>query len=122
MTITYCFASAALTRHIRARIDPSRDQHAGYELRANGTPICPRLGQAVDFRIEGVSSGIISAWIAGCLPFDRLYFYGTEKPIHVSVGPQQTRAIVEMMTRSNGRLVPQRRDVVSFINRYGLSR
>lgn len=122
VVITYGFASPALTRQIRSRIDPSRDQHAGHELRPNGTPICPRLGQAVDFRIEGVSSGLIAAWIANHLPFDRLYFYGSDKPIHVSVGPQQARAIVDMMIGPSGRRVPQRRDVAKFVEHHGAPR
>lgn len=120
--ITYGFASAALTRHIRARIDPSRDQHAGHELKPDGTPICSRFGQAVDFKIEGVPSTTIAVWIADRLPFDRLYFYGADKPIHVSVGPEETRAIVEMMAGPSGRRVPQRRDAAKFITRYSSSR
>lgn len=119
--ITYGFASAALTRHIGARIDTSRDQHAGHELRPNGMPICPRLGQAADFRINRVSSSVIAVWIVHRLPFDRLYFYGADKPIHVSVGPQQTGAIVEMVVGPSGRRVPQRQDVTGFIKRHDAS-
>lgn len=120
--ITYGFASAALTRHIRASIDTTRDQHAGHEQHANGMPMCPRLGQAVDFRANGVSSGLIAIWIARCLPFDRLYYYGPDKPLHVSVGPQQSRAIVEMMAGPSGRRIPHRRDVGRFIERHEESR
>jgi hypothetical protein len=119
VVVTYGFSSPALTRQIGLRIDPSRDQHAGHELRPNGTPICPRLGQAVDFRIEGVSSGLIAAWIANHLPFDRLYFYGSDKPIHVSVGPQQAGAIVEMIIGPSGRRVPQLRYAAKFIDQHG---
>lgn len=122
VVISYGFASTVLTRQIRSRIDPSRDQHAGHELRPDGTPICPRLGQAADFRIEGVSSGLIGAWIANHLPFDRLYFYGLDKPVHVSIGPQQAHTIVEMITGPTGRRVPQRRDVAGFVERHGASR
>jgi hypothetical protein len=122
IVITYGFASATLTRHIRARIDTSRDQHAGHELRSNGNPICPRLGQAADFRIESMPSNVVAAWIVGHLPFDRLYFYGTDRPIHVSVGPQQARAIVEMIVGPTGRRVPQRRDMASFAERLSARR
>jgi hypothetical protein len=122
VVITYGFSSPALTRRIGSRIDPSRDQHAGHELRPNGKPICPRLGQAVDFRIEGVSSGLIAAWIVNHLPFDRLYFYGSHNPIHVSVGPQQAGAIVDMMIGPSGRRVPQRREAARFIEQHGAPR
>jgi hypothetical protein len=104
--ITYGFASHALTRLVPGSIDPVRDQHAGHELKPNGEPICPRFGQAVDFWADGVSSGRIASWIAGCLPFDRIYFYGEDRPLHVSVGPQDTRAIVSMLPGRSGRRVP----------------
>jgi hypothetical protein len=121
VSITYGFGSLALIRHIHRRIDPLRDQHAGHELRPDGTPICPRLGQAVDFRIDGASSASVARWVATCLPFDRLYFYGADRPIHVSIGPQNSRAIVEMITGASGRRVPQRRSLSSFADRHGTS-
>ncbi len=107
--ITYGFASRALTRHVPGRIDPSRDQHAGHELRPNGEPVCTRLGQAADFWVPGLCSGILAAWIAARLPFDRLYFYGAERPTHVSVGPEEARAVISMLPGPSGRRIPQRR-------------
>lgn len=109
--ITYGFASPELTRHVPGRIDPSRDQHAGHELRSNGLPICHRLGQAVDFRISGLCSGALAAWVASKLPFDRLYFYGVDRPIHVSVGPDDARAVITMLPGPSGRRVPRIRSV-----------
>jgi hypothetical protein len=111
LKVTYGFASPTLTRRIRERIDPSRDQHAGHELRSDGKPVCPRLGQAADFRVDGVCSGRIAAWIASTLPFDRLYFYGSDHPLHVSVGPQETRSVVAMVPGPSGRRVPRVRSV-----------
>jgi hypothetical protein len=109
--ITYGFASRELTRHIQGRIDPSLDQHAGHELRPNGEPICARLGQAADFRVPSLCSGAVAAWIAAKLPFDRLYFYGTDRPLHVSVGPEEARAVISMMPGPSGRRVPQKRSL-----------
>lgn len=109
--ITYGFASRELTRHIPGRIDPSRDQHSGHELRPNGEPICVRLGQAADFRVPGLCSRALAAWITARLPFDRLYFYGTDRPVHVSVGPEEARAVISMLPGPSGRRVPQRRTV-----------
>ena len=117
--ITYGFASPALTRHIPGRIDPSRDQHAGHELRRDGRPVCPRLGQAVDFRVGDACSGRMAAWIVAHLPFDRLYFYGSDKPLHVSIGPDEMRAIVTMIEGPSGRRVPQRKRPLRFTERYG---
>jgi hypothetical protein len=111
LEVTYAFASPALTRHIRGRIDPARDQHAGHELRPDGTPVCPRLGQAADFRVDGACSGRIAAWIASTLPFDRMYFYGSDRPLHVSIGPQETRSVIVMIPGPSGRRVPRVRPI-----------
>ena len=121
LKLTYGFASPALARRISHNIDPSRDQHAGHELHPDGRPVCSRLGQAVDFFVEGACSAQIAAWVAAYLPFDRLYFYGSDKPIHVSVGPQNSRAIVEMSRGPSGRRIPQRRTLPWLISRHGAS-
>ena len=107
-TITYCFASHDLTRHIKNRISPKLDQHAGFELRPDGSPVCPRLGQAVDFYVDGVSSAVVAYWIAQYLRFDRLYYYGASRPLHVSVGPDNSRGMVAMLSSQTGRRMPRR--------------
>jgi hypothetical protein len=108
ITVTYGFASAALTRKIRGGISPAIDQHAGHELKADGLPICARLGQAVDFYIRGVPASRVAKWIADHTPFDRLYYYGEGRPVHVSVGPQECRSITVMIPNASGRRVPRR--------------
>jgi hypothetical protein len=118
--ITYGFASHALTRLIPGRIDPTRDQHAGHELRPDGAPICPRLGQAVDFWIKGISSGRVAAWIAQRLPFDRIYFYGVGRPLHVSAGPEEKRAVIAMLQGASGRRVPSLRSADWLAQQSGL--
>jgi len=105
--ITYGFASSALARKVPGRIAPELDQHAGHELKQNGAPICSRLGQAVDFYVPGVSSSKIAVWIAETLPFDRIYFYGDDRPIHVSIGPDNSKALVAMLPSRNGRRTPR---------------
>jgi len=117
--ITYGFASRELIRHVPGRIDPSRDQHSGHELRPNGKPICARLGQAADFRVSGLCSGVLAAWIAARLSFDRLYFYGTDRPMHVSVGPEEARAVISMLPGPSGRRVPQKRSLDWLATRFG---
>jgi hypothetical protein len=117
--ITYCFGSPGLTKLIPSRIDPGRDQHAGHELRRNGQPICDRLGQAVDFRAAGVCSGKIAAWIARHLPFDRIYFYGSDRPLHVSVGPGEKKAEITMLPGPSGRRIPGNRKTEWLFERFG---
>lgn len=105
--LTYAFASAALTRHIKGRIHPPLDQHAGHELGRTGKPVCPRLGLAADFFVPGMDSRLVARWVIENTAFDRLYYYEPERPIHVSVGPDQTRQIVHMRRGPSGRRVPR---------------
>jgi DNA phosphorothioation-associated putative methyltransferase len=105
--LTYGFCSAPLARQIARRIDPKRDQHAAHECNRHGQPICTRLGAAVDFIIEDENMREVAQWIVTHTPFDRLYFYGDDLPIHVSFGPQHDRQIVWMKPAASGRLVPR---------------
>jgi hypothetical protein len=109
--LSYGFCSPALARAIRARgggpIDPARDQHAAHELNRRGNPVCPRLGAAVDFLVEDEDMLEVAHWVATRTPFDRLYCYGPDKPIHVSHGPEHSRQIVLMRPGRSGRLVPR---------------
>jgi hypothetical protein len=95
-----------ILKNTHPRITPLLDQHAAYELNSKGLPVCPRLGAAVDLRIDGTSSQNLAAWVAGNLPFDRLYFYGPDRPIHVSMGPQN-RGQITGLTTVNGRRIPR---------------
>ncbi|MCO4764594.1 MAG: hypothetical protein KC502_24000 [Myxococcales bacterium] len=107
VTLTYGFASPALTRHINSRIAPSLDQHAGSELNRNGNLVCKRRGQACDLMVDGVDAVTVARFIAEQLPFDRLYLYGKDRPLHVSIGPEQAGAVVEMRKGPSGRLIPR---------------
>jgi len=105
--LTYAFAARPLTRHIRRQIAPSLDQHAGWEVGRTGNLVCGRGGQAVDLTVAGVPSGVVARWIVAETPFDRLYFYGSDRPIHVSIGPENSRTVVWMRGTSGGRRVPR---------------
>jgi DNA phosphorothioation-associated putative methyltransferase len=109
--LTYGFCSPALARAIAGsgggRIDPKLDQHAAHECNRAGRPICPRLGAAVDFIVEDEDMLEVARWIATETPFDRLYVYGPDLPIHVSYGPDRTGQVVRMMPGKSGRLVPR---------------
>jgi len=108
LTLTYGFASRDLTKLIKGRISPTKDQHAGYEKMKSGRYICSRLGQAVDFYIEKFDSNELVNWvIQKKLPFDRMYFYGSNKPIHLSYGPDNKKQLVHMIKLKNGRLMPK---------------
>jgi hypothetical protein len=51
----------------------------------------------------------VAEWIAANTPFDRLYFYGKDRPIHVSYGPEQKREFIDMVCGPSGKLIPKRR-------------
>jgi hypothetical protein len=104
--LTYGFGGPALVRKIGRRIAPKLDQHAGHERNARGDLICPRLGQAADLTVLGVSSRDVARFIAETTPFDRLYFYGDERPLHVSCGPEERRSLVRVHTVADRR-IPQ---------------
>jgi hypothetical protein len=106
--ITYGFASRALLRLLPAHAAPPLDQPAACELNQKGKPICLRLGAAVNMRIEKVTSKGLAIWMAQTLPIDRLYFYGSDRPVYVSIGPERTGRIVAMLPGPSGRRVPRR--------------
>jgi hypothetical protein len=102
--LTYGFCSFDLKRFLaqkdpetdlkNGRIDPRRDQHMSYEINRNGNYYCERLGAACDFIIKDRPSDFVIDWIlAQKLPFDSLYFYGSDRPIHISYGIQHKRDI-----------------------------
>jgi hypothetical protein len=102
--LTYGFCSADLKRWLAKKdpltgkkhgiATPSLDQHMAHEVNRNGRYYCDRLGAACDFRILDLPSDALVDWIvAQGLSFDSLYFYGPNRPIHISYGPQHKRDI-----------------------------
>lgn len=108
ITLTYGFCSPELGKLIKERVAPKLDQHAAHELNKNGLPICPRLGAAADFLVENEDMLEIAHWIAKNTSFDRIYYYGKDRPIHVSYGASQCRKTVEMTMTESGHIVPKR--------------
>jgi len=107
IALTYGFCSRELAKHISGRIAPALDQHASYELNTRWQPICKRLGAAVDFIVTDESIFEVAQWIVQHTPFDRLYFYGARRPLHVSYGPDNRQEIVIMKENCDGRRIPQ---------------
>lgn len=114
--LTYGFAGHELLAAIRERaaaagtppgIAPELDQHAGYELDVRGARLCERDGIAVDLTMPGHGSGRVRDWMVGRLPFDRIYFYGDDRPLHLSWAPEPTGQIVELLPGADGRRVPR---------------
>ena len=100
--ITYGFAGPALTRHIARSIAPPLDQHAGSELNARGSLVCARRGQSCDLRVPGVDALTVAAWVRARLPFDRVYLYGLDRPLHVSHAPEPVGKVFAMCPGARG--------------------
>jgi hypothetical protein len=105
--LTYGFASSALSRLIQHDIAPRLDQHASCEQGRSGALLCSREGAAVDFLVEYEDMLEVAQWISAHCDFDRIYFYGRDRPLHVSYGPDNSREIFELTLRS-GRRVPRK--------------
>lgn len=105
--LTYGFCSLELSRKIERGIAPSLDQHSSCELNKKGKPICKRLGAAVDFLVEDEDMYEVAVWLIENTEFDRLYFYGKDRPIHVSTGPENSRSIVMLTISATGRQIPK---------------
>jgi hypothetical protein len=109
INLTYGFCSPELRRHITQRISPPLDQHAGYELNTKGNLICSRGGFAVDFVCKSHPTLTIAKWILESISFDRLYYYGQSRPLHISYGPILHNQIVLMKRIENSnKLIPQK--------------
>jgi DNA phosphorothioation-associated putative methyltransferase len=105
--LTYGFASPTLTHRINGRIEPRLDQHASCELNTRGSLVCPRKGAAIDFLVEYEDMYEVAKWIAANCPFDRIYLYDRKRPIHVSIGPDDSREIYELVANA-ARRTPRR--------------
>jgi len=109
ISLTYGFCSHELGKHIKKRVAPKLDQHASHELNTKKNLICPRLGAAVDFIVEDENMREVADWVAENTPFDRLYFYGEDRPIHVSYGPDQKKEYIDLVLTKTGKQIPKKR-------------
>lgn len=105
--LTYGFCSARLAKAIKANIAPYLDQHAGHEKNRLGNPICSRLGAACDFLVRDEDMEEVAKWIIVNTPVDRLYFYGKDRPIHVSFSETPARQFVRLIETPSGRRIPK---------------
>lgn len=107
VTLTYGFCSQELQKGIKGQIAPELDQHAGHERKRTGKPICERLGAACDFLVEDEDMEEVAYWVFENTGVDRVYFYGKDRPIHVSYSSTPTRQLVAMLPTPSGRRVPR---------------
>jgi len=117
VSVTYGFTSPVLLKEIKklnpSHIAPNLDQHASYEVNARVNIICNRGGAACDIFVAGFESNMyaVAKWAADNLPFDRIYLYGNDRPIHISIGPEHSRFIQVMNTNKDGKRFPGKRGI-----------
>jgi len=108
LTITHGFTSLALINRVPRGVTRGLDQHCSHEINTRGNRICPRDGASADIYVGGIASGELAGYIYNHLPFDRMYLYGRDCPLHVSHSPQgYLRQVTLMLTNRGGRRVPR---------------
>jgi len=111
VNLTYGLCTNDLLLQIKKQpspgVAPQLDQHAGYEVNSRGTRICNRNGFACDFYVTGIDSLTIAKWVVVNLPFDRLYFYGKGRPLHISIAPKNNYAITLLEQSLSERRIPK---------------
>jgi hypothetical protein len=105
--LTYGFCSLELLNKIASRVAPKLDQHSSHERRPNGRYICERLGAACDFLIPGRDMRDVANWIYYNTPVDRVYFYGNDRPVHVSYSENRAHQFVAFTVTDDGKRVPK---------------
>lgn len=109
--VTYGFTSFPLKKFIQkaspSGTAPTLDQHSSHETNSVGKQICSRGGAACDFYIEGVPTSNIVRFITQKLNYDRIYYYGNNRPLHVSIHLTDPLKHLQIMGESeNGRRYP----------------
>ena len=115
LRLTYGFCGRVMAQKIKKNIFPKLDQHAGYELNRNGNPICDRGGIACDFIVDGTNSLDLARWVVNNCDYDRIYYYGAARPIHVSHSSAPTQNVI-LMRFEKVRTVPQKISTHAFLN------
>lgn len=113
--ITYGFVGYELNKFIQKYSPtgtcPNLDQHASCETNRNGNSICNRIGASCDIVITGYEDRMdeVVQFVVQRLKFDRLYFYGRNRPIHISVAPENSFSLQIMCESAKGRRYPGKR-------------
>lgn len=108
LTITHGFTSLELINRVPSGVTRGLDQHCSHELNTRGSRICQRDGASADIYVAGIASGELARYVHKYLPFDRMYLYGRDCPLHVSHSPQAlNRQVILMLAGAGGKRIPR---------------
>ncbi|WDD36104.1 hypothetical protein PQG02_32410 (plasmid) [Nostoc sp. UHCC 0926] len=103
--LTYGFCSKHLLKflnHEKSRICVKVDQHIAHERNSKGNYYSKNLGAACDFQIVGVVSTKVIGFLR-TLDFDSIYYYGKDRPVHVSWSSTPRRKLWEFTEQNTPR-------------------
>lgn len=108
--VTYGFTSAALKQYIVKNSPegtcPELDQHSSFEVNSKGRQVCSRGGAACDISASNIDSADIVRFIVNKLNYDRIYFYGNQRPLHISVNSSPNLHLQVMKESTGGKRYP----------------
>ena len=70
------------------------------------------MGAAVNFSVDNMPEQMhkVALWIVEHLTFDRIYYYGKTRPLHISYGPEMNQFVQLMKTNAiSGHRTPGKR-------------
>ncbi|MBT3850301.1 hypothetical protein HOF60_03430, partial [bacterium] len=90
---------------------PPIDQHSSSEKNSAGNQICKRGGMACDFMVKDHKNKVplIIEFIVSNLDYDKIYYYGNNRPLHVSVNSEPEKHLQIMNMSEHGKWVPGRK-------------
>jgi hypothetical protein len=103
--LTYGFCGRDLLKFLnreKSRICVKVDQHMAAERNSKGNYYCKHLGAACDFKIAGVDSTKVIGFLR-TLNYDSIYYYGRDRPIHVSWSQTPRRKVWEFTIQNTPR-------------------
>lgn len=115
LKLTYGVCSHNLQKHIKKRVAPTLDQHSGSELNSKGNLICRREGFAVDFKVNDVDTKIVADYIVTKISFDRLYYYGNNRLLHISASQVENLNSIIVFKQHNNGTVPLKTKLPNFL-------
>ena len=122
--LTYGFSSESLADEIKKNplpgIQPDIDQHASFELSNKGERICKRGGAACDILSKKTTAKELALWIMNHCDFDKIYFYGDHRPLHVSISEEMSGKIFLMKKIDGNKKIPIKCNKDNFLSKIEL--